>query len=69
MSRNADDVLAAAWVARAAGIPDDGFDLVPLFETVDDLRAAEAVMRGLLARPVWSRHLKRQQTWQMPTRP
>ncbi|MGB0514894.1 MAG: phosphoenolpyruvate carboxylase, partial [Wenzhouxiangellaceae bacterium] len=65
MSHNADDVLAAAWVARAAGIPDDGFDFVPLFETVDDLRAAENVMRGLLARPVWSRLLARRGGRQM----
>jgi len=65
MSRNADDVLAAAWVARVAGISDDGFDFVPLFETVDDLRAAEDVMRGLLARPVWSRLLGRRGGRQM----
>jgi phosphoenolpyruvate carboxylase len=43
MSRNADD-----------GIEDGGFDLVPLFETVPDLEAAEAVMRGLLDRPQWA---------------
>lgn len=53
MSRNADDILAAWFVARAAGIEDGGFDLVPLFETVPDLEAAEGVMRGLLERPQW----------------
>jgi len=53
MSRNADDVLAAWLIARAAGIEDGGFDLVPLFETVPDLEAAEGVMRGLLERPEW----------------
>jgi len=53
MSRNADDLLAAWLVARACGIEDGGFDLVPLFETVDDLAAAEPVMQGLLATPAW----------------
>jgi len=53
MSRNADDVLAAWFVARSAGIEDGGFDFVPLFETVDDLDAAEGVMRGLLDLALW----------------
>jgi len=53
MSRNADDVLAAWFMARAAGIEDGRLDLVPLFETVDDLAAAEGVMSGLLDLPTW----------------
>lgn len=53
MSRNADDVLAAWLMARAAGIEDGRLDLVPLFETVGDLQAAEGVMTGLLDLPAW----------------
>ena len=53
MSRNADDVLAAWLMARAAGIEDGRLDLVPLFETVGDLQAAEGVMTGLLELPAW----------------
>jgi len=65
MSRNADDVLAAWFVARAAGIEDGGLDFVPLFETVDDLSAAEGVMRGLLDRPAWRELLEQRGGRQM----
>jgi len=53
MSRNVDDMLAAWLMARAAGVHDGRMDLVPLFETVDDLQAAESVMSGLLELPLW----------------
>ncbi|NBB91675.1 MAG: phosphoenolpyruvate carboxylase [Gammaproteobacteria bacterium] len=53
MSRNADDILAAWFMARAAGVEEDRLDIVPLFETVDDLLAAEGVMEGLLGLGVW----------------
>jgi len=65
MSRNADDVLAAWFVARAAGIDDGGFDFVPLFETVDDLDAAEGVMRGLLGLDLWKQLLEKRARRQM----
>lgn len=59
MSRNADDVLAAWLMARLAGIEDGLLDLVPLFETVGDLEAAEGVMSGLLELPAWRELLRR----------
>ena len=65
MSRNADDVLAAWFVARAAGVADGGLDFVPLFETVDDLAAAETVMQGLLERGAWRDLLARRGNRQM----
>lgn len=65
MSRNVDDVLAAWFVARAAGIADGGFDFVPLFETVDDLNAAEGVMRGLLELDLWRGLLDKRDRRQM----
>ena len=58
MSRNADDVLAAWLMARLAGIEDGLLDLVPLFETVGDLEAAEGVMAGLLDLPAWRQLLE-----------
>ncbi len=65
MSRNADDVLAAWLMARAAGIEDGRLDLVPLFETVADLEAAERVMSGLLDLPLWQDLLAQRDNRQM----
>ncbi|WP_376690649.1 phosphoenolpyruvate carboxylase [Wenzhouxiangella sp. EGI_FJ10409] len=59
MSRNADDILAAWFVARAAGVDRYRLDIVPLFETVDDLIAAEGVMEGLLEQDLWRNLLER----------
>ena len=54
MTRGADDLLAPAVLAREAGLVDLGagvarLGFVPLFETIDDLRAAGRVLRELLA--------------------
>jgi len=65
MSRNADDVLAAWLMARAAGVADGRLDMVPLFETVDDLIAAEGVMSGLLELELWRDLLKQRDNRQM----
>lgn len=64
MSRNADDVLAAWFMARRAGLDDGAMDFVPLFETVDDLQAAEGVMDGLLEEPAWRALLERRESRQ-----
>ena len=65
MSRNADDVLAAWWIARQAGVDDSTLDFVPLFETVDDLQAAEGVIAGLLELPLWQQLLAKRDQRQM----
>ncbi|NZA27274.1 phosphoenolpyruvate carboxylase [Luteimonas sp. SJ-92] len=60
MSRNAADALAVLALARVAGCVEDGavpLDVAPLFETVDDLDAAPAVMRALFDDPVYRGHL------------
>ena len=60
MSRTAADALAVLALARIAGCVVDGqvpLDVAPLFETVDDLQAAPAVMRALFDDPAYRRHL------------
>lgn len=60
MSRTAADALAVLALARRAGCVEDGevpLDVAPLFETVDDLQAAPAVMRSLFDDPIYRRHL------------
>jgi phosphoenolpyruvate carboxylase len=51
MSRGADDVLAAAVLAREAGVTNVGF--VPLLETIDELRHAGRVLDELLSEPAY----------------
>ena len=62
MSHSAADALAVLALARIAGCVEDGavpLDVAPLFETIDDLHAAPAVMRSLLDDPVYRAHLAR----------
>ena len=61
MSRSAADALAVLALAVFAGCHNDEgvvpLDVAPLFETVDDLDAAEQVVRQLFDDPVYRRHL------------
>lgn len=59
MTQNADDVLGLYLLAKYCGLFADAtaretcrLRIVPLFETIEDLRAAPAIMAELLARPV-----------------
>ncbi len=56
MSQNPSDVLAMHLMAREAGVLDD-VDLVPLFETIEDLENAPQVMRTLFEIPAYRAHL------------
>jgi phosphoenolpyruvate carboxylase len=65
MTRSADDLLRVMILAREAGLlnlagakPMSRLDIVPLFETVDDLERAPQVMRSLFDDPVYSRQLE-----------
>ncbi len=64
MARNSSDLLRVLLLAREAGLvdltsdaPRSAIDVVPLFETLGDLENAPAVMRELLADPVYRRQL------------
>jgi phosphoenolpyruvate carboxylase len=67
MSRSVDDILGAYLLAKegglfldAAGTEICAMPIVPLFETIDDLRAGPAIMREALAIPL----IRRSTHWQ-----
>ena len=67
MTRSVADVLGIYLLAKEAGVFLDAagteicpLPIVPLFETIDDLRAAPAIMRELLAVPL----VRRSTNWQ-----
>ena len=55
MCRGADDVFAAALLAREAGVTEIGF--VPLLETMDELRHADRVLSELLSDSAYRAHV------------
>jgi phosphoenolpyruvate carboxylase len=56
MSEQPSDVLTLLLLAREVGIQND-VDLVPLFETIDDLHRAPEVMTTLFDNPEYSKYL------------
>ncbi|HEY9193481.1 MAG TPA: phosphoenolpyruvate carboxylase, partial [Methyloversatilis sp.] len=65
MTRNASDVLGVYLLAKEAGLYADpgavercSLPIMPLFETVEDLRRAPAIMRELLAIPLVRRSVR-----------
>jgi len=63
-TRSADDLLRVLLLAREGGLVDlsrepplSRIDIVPLFETLEDLEHAPLVVRSLLGDPIWQRHL------------
>src|SRR5947199_6058399 len=63
-TRSADDLLRVLLLAREGGLVDlsrepplSRIDIVPLFETLEDLAHAPLVVRSLLDDPIWQRHL------------
>src|SRR5205823_7451476 len=63
-TRSVDDLLRVLLLAREGGLVDlsrepalSRLDIVPLFETLEDLERAPLVVRSLLGDPTWQRHL------------
>ena len=68
MAQDVDDVLTVLWLATLAGMSaPEGvpLEVAPLFETVDDLDRAEAVLEDLFTDPVVSQHLSRRDMRQL----
>ena len=64
MTSEPDDLMRVLFLAREAGLidlagesPESHLDVVPLFETLDDLERAPTVMRALLDDPIYRRQL------------
>jgi len=64
MAATPEDLLRALLLAREAGLvdlaadpPSSRLDVVPLFETLDDLESAPEVMRELFANEAWKRQV------------
>src|SRR5690242_6983873 len=65
MTRSVDDLLKVLLLAREAGLVDltrkdsvSRLNVVPLFETLDDLEHAPKIMRSLLEDPLYARQLE-----------
>jgi phosphoenolpyruvate carboxylase len=57
MSTSPSDLLTMLLFAKEVGVHEH-IDLVPLFETIDDLQAAPAIMEAVFANPDYRRHLE-----------
>ncbi|CAN5417022.1 phosphoenolpyruvate carboxylase [soil metagenome] len=57
MTHGVSDLLEVLILAKEAGIP-HALDVVPLFETIDDLHHSASLLRTLLATPVYRGHLE-----------
>jgi len=57
MTRKKSDMLSVLWLARETG--NDHLHVVPLFETIEDLRHSAQVMKSLYEEPVYSKHIEK----------
>lgn len=62
--RGAKDVLNVMALARISGWDELTLDIVPLFETIDDLRSARESMAELYAIPVYRSHVEKRRNQQ-----
>ena len=69
MTHRASDILAALWLMELRTGPGaeaaPGMDIVPLFETIEDLARARDIVRDMLSDPVYRRHLARRRNVQI----
>lgn len=59
MTQNASDILAVLLLAKDVGMLNKTISVVPLFETIDDLRNCADIFDELLALPVYQRHVEK----------
>lgn len=59
MSTSVSDLLEVVLFLKEGGIWDRSINVVPLFETVDDLQRSGALLRELFALPIYRAHLDR----------
>ncbi|MBC7877718.1 MAG: phosphoenolpyruvate carboxylase [Anaerolineales bacterium] len=64
MCRSASDVLSVLLLARWAGC-DHALQVVPLFETIEDLQAAPSILKSLFTMPLYREHLNTCENAQM----
>jgi phosphoenolpyruvate carboxylase len=64
MCQSAADILSVLLLARWVGC-DEALQIVPLFETIEDLRAAPSIFESLLELPLYREHLATCQDEQM----
>src|SRR5690606_4912766 len=61
MTQDASDVLVVLWLwtqtKRRLGLDAPPLPIMPLFETIDDLRRASSVLKSLLTIPAYREHL------------
>lgn len=57
MTRSPGDILGVLLLARWSGCA-EGLDIVPLFETLDDLESAPIILDALFSLPVYQQHLE-----------
>jgi phosphoenolpyruvate carboxylase len=57
MCRSAADILSVLLLARWIGC-DEGLQIVPLFETIEDLQTAPSIFESLIALPIYREHLR-----------
>jgi phosphoenolpyruvate carboxylase len=69
MTHGPDDVLSVLLLARWGDLAPKGvpvpLDIVPLFETVEDLQNSANIMRSLLSDDLYSAHIKQRNSHQM----
>jgi len=57
MTQGVDDILSVLALAHWSGLPEHALDVTPLFETVDDLRAAPDILDALFSIPLYRDHV------------
>lgn len=63
-TQSVSDLLEVLFLAKEAGLVQTNLDIVPLFETVEDLRNAGNLLDKLFSNPTYKEHLKSRNNFQ-----